>query len=67
MICEELENKQMIEKLLNIKFSNKFGRLIYFYLVEQYCDKNAILRAGKLYQRINKLANGKVTDSELQE
>lgn len=28
LICEELENKNMIEKLLNIKFANKLGRLI---------------------------------------
>jgi len=30
LMCEELEYKTLIEKLLNIKFSNKLGRLIYF-------------------------------------
>lgn len=28
LMCEELENKGLVEKLLNIKFSNKLGRLI---------------------------------------
>jgi len=35
LMCEELEYKTLIEKLLNIKFSNKLGRLIYFQLSEQ--------------------------------
>jgi len=55
----------MIEHLMNIKFSNKLCRLMYFYMSEQYFDKTQMLKAGKLFQKIDVDSDGKISEKEL--
>lgn len=62
---EEISYKILIERLMNIKFSSKLCRLIYFYLSEQYFDRVSMLKAGRLFQKIDYNSDGKINEVEM--
>lgn len=65
LMNEEFVWMDIIEQMQRIRFSSTVGRVIYFYISEQFFDQNTLLNVGRMYMLIDRNANGDIDKYEL--
>lgn len=64
-MTEEFMWSDLIEQMQRIRFSSTVGRVIQFYISEQFFDRNKLLNVGRMYMQIDRNANGDIDKYEL--